>query len=331
VAIKIIKPGLLTTIQDSGRYGYQKEGIITSGAMDSLALRIANILVGASEHAAGIEVTQQGPSILFEEGQLIAITGANLSPNIHGLPVPLWRPVWVSKNSLLEFGRPHAGYRAYIAFAGGLAVPQILGSQSTYLRARIGGWNGRALQSGDRIPFRLPYTREVLSQARPHTDGFGEAKWSVSPRLLSFYETNSALRLIKGPEYGLFTDESKQHLWTSSFRVSYQSDRMGYRLQGNSLLLQTPAQMLSSAVSWGSVQVPASGQPIILMADHQTIGGYPRIAHVASADLPRLAQTSPGSTLTFTEVSLAEAQALYINQQKIIDNIKKAIQFKKLL
>jgi antagonist of KipI len=327
VGIKIIKPGLLTTIQDNGRFGYRKEGIIVSGAMDGWALRIGNLLTGNDEKEAGLEITQQGPVLFFEAPQLIAITGADLSPTINQQPVPLWRPVFVNKGSVMEFGKPHKGCRAYVTFAGGLPIPQILGSRSTYLHARIGGWQGRALQQGDIIPFNKEYTLLPLSDMRGHKNAFTATRWTISPDLLPMYEKDPVIRMIKGPEYELFTEESKDYLTNSSFQISPQSDRMGYRLKGPALSLKTPGEMLSTAVTFGTIQVPASGSSIILMADHQTTGGYPRIGQVVSADFSRLAQAPACSFISFQEVSLKEAQQLFIRQEKKIQLIKRSLTF----
>jgi antagonist of KipI len=328
VSISILTPGLLSTIQDAGRFGYQKEGIIVGGAMDGVALRIANMLVGNAQTEACIEVTHTGPRLYFEESCLIAITGAHLSPVIHNKPIRNWRPVFVNKGSVLEFGKPQHGCRAYIAFAGGLDIQQVLGSRSTYLRAGIGGWHGRALQTGDRLSFRNPGNHSQHTIPGQDQAAFTAASWTISPQLLPEYARTPVLRVIQGLEYAQFTDESKHNFWNAPFRISHQSDRMGYRLNGPVLEVKTPADMLSSAVAFGTIQVPSNGEPIILMADHPTTGGYPWLGQVASVDLPLLAQMPPGSTVSFKEISLAEAQQLYYIQEKKIQVIRKSLSLK---
>lgn len=330
--LKIISSGLLTTIQDLGRHGYQKDGIIVSGAMDTFALRAANLLVGNEDTEAGIEVTLMGPKILFEERQLIAITGADLSPMIDGEPVKVWRPLCVEAGSLLEFGSPKSGCRAYIAVAGGFDLPKLMGSTSTYLQAGLGGLHGKALQVGDTLPCRdLPEKMQPflhsLSSSQNKNQG-AQTSWSVDSSLYFNYEEPQPIRVLKGPEYGLFSPQSQQDFWRMAYQVTAQSDRMGYRLLGTRLSLSEPTELLSSAVTFGTVQVPAEGSPIVLMADHQTTGGYPRIAQVISADFSKLAQLTPRNKLRFKEVTLEDAQALYIRQEKNLEKIKGALQFK---
>lgn len=332
MSLKIISSGLLTTIQDLGRHGYQKEGIIVSGAMDTFALRAANLLVGNNEAEAGIEVTLMGPKILFEERQLISITGGDLSPMIDGEPVKVWRPLRVEAGSLLEFGSPRSGCRAYIAVAGGFDIPKVMGSASTYLHAGFGGLHGKPLQVGDILPIKeLPEKMEPflhsLSSSQSKNQG-SQTSWSVDSSLYFTYQEPQPIRVLKGPEYGLFSELSQQNFWHMAYQVTAQSDRMGYRLLGTRLALSKPTEILSSAVTFGTVQVPAEGNPIVLMADHQTTGGYPRIAQVISADFSKLAQLSPRNKLQFKEVSLEEAQALYLRQEKNIDKIKGALHFK---
>jgi len=332
MCLNIISPGLLTTIQDLGRHGYQKDGIIVSGAMDTFALRAANLLVGNQETEAGIEVTLKGPKVFFSQRQLIAITGADLSPTINGLPVKGWRPLYVDEGSILEFGAAVSGCRAYIAVAGGFDLPKVMGSQSTYLRAGIGGLEGRALQLGDTLPCRgIPDKMEAFLRhltGPPHESPWVQTNWSVDSSLYVRHEEPQQLRVIKGPEYLLFSEQSQQDFWRMAYQVTAQSDRMGYRLLGTRLSLATEAEMISSAVTFGTVQVPPEGSPIVLMADHQTTGGYPRIAQVISADFSKLAQLVPRNKIQFREVTLEEAQSLYIRQEKNLEKLRGALYFK---
>ncbi|RAU82934.1 5-oxoprolinase subunit C family protein [Pontibacter arcticus] len=332
MSIKVLKPGLLSTIQDTGRYGYQKEGIMVSGAMDEVAIRIANLLIGNDQQAAALEVTLLGPTLYFEADCLIAITGADLSPSINGKPVKLWRPTLVKRNSTLAFGAPVRGCRAYIAVGGGFDVPEIMGSYATYLRAGIGGFKGRALQTGDILTCCKPVGNPKLHwEQLQETIGIGDyaqTTWSPSPELYPTYEHNSTIRAVKGPDYELFPSSSQEYLWTEKFMITTASDRMGYRLQGMPLSLTENKEMLSSAVTFGTIQVPAQGQLIILMADHQTTGGYPRIAQVITADLSQLAQVQPGKFIRFEETTLEKAQQLFIEQEQKIEQLKWALQFK---
>ncbi|GAA4043166.1 biotin-dependent carboxyltransferase family protein [Hymenobacter glaciei] len=327
MSLHILRPGLLTTVQDLGRFGYQPDGIIVSGAMDSLALRVANQLVGNAESAAGLEITLLGPRIRFEADHLIALTGAHLSPTLNSQPVGLHRPVWVAAGTELAFGPAVAGCRAYLAVAGGVAVPLVLGSRSTYLRAGFGGHEGRALQAGDALPAGEPSAvgaRIMQQLARPGT-AWAAAGFTPGPALCPLPRFRPVLRAVPGPEYEQFSAESQRAFWGEPFAVTPAADRMGYRLQGPHLARLQEAELLSSAVTFGTVQVPAGGQPIALLADHQTTGGYPRLAQVISVDWPVLAQAAPGQQLRFREVSVAEAQALFLAREAQVRALKRAL------
>ncbi|MDO6389719.1 biotin-dependent carboxyltransferase family protein [Pontibacter sp. BT731] len=332
MGLEILKPGMLTTLQDRGRYGHQKEGIITSGAMDTFACRVANMLTGNAADEAVLEITLTGPTIRFTEDQLIALTGADLSPDLNGERVAMWRPFFVRKGSILSFGAPLSGCRSYLAVSGGFDLPKLMGSYATYLQAGIGGFQGRALQVGDRIPCHGPTPAGIslFPQATGATDmpDYTAALWTPDPQFYPAYTSNPTLRAIKGPEFERFSDSSQEQIWSERFQVSAQSDRMGYRLQGVSLHLSEEADLISTAVTFGTVQVPPEGTPIVLMADHQTTGGYPRILQVVSVDLPILAQVVPGQTIAFEEVSLEEAQQLYIRQEQNLTQLALAIQLK---
>ncbi|WP_110113489.1 biotin-dependent carboxyltransferase family protein [Bacillus sp. CGMCC 1.16541] len=329
MSLKIVRPGLLTTIQDLGRRGYQKEGIIESGPMDPFALRVGNLLVGNDEREGSLEITLMGPKIQFEDDHLIALTGGNLSPKLDGQPIKMWRPILVSKGSLLEFALPVEGCRTYMAVSGGLAVKEVMESKSTYLRAELGGLHGKALQPGDVIP-----CGEITDQAKPFLKELKQSRlqqaiWTLPPSLLPTYKDEPVIRVMKGLEYDLFTSESQHQFFEESFQITPQSDRMGYRLKGAELALLEPKEMLSSAVTFGTIQVPADGNPIVLLADHQTTGGYPRIAQVIQADYSKMGQTAPGKKVSFKEISLVEAEKLYIEQEKKINNIKWALRVKR--
>ncbi|MBY6086066.1 5-oxoprolinase subunit C family protein [Priestia flexa] len=334
MSVNIIRPGLLTTVQDLGRQGFQKEGIIVSGAMDVLALRIANLLVGNEEEKAALEITLMGPKIRFEEDTLIAITGGDLSPTIDGEPVKMWRPVFVSKGSMLAFGVPKSGCRAYLSISGSFIIDPVMGSLSTSLRPEVGGFKGRALQAGDQL-FCHPKTKmgEVIRNRllNKQTDKpFKQAFWTIHPDFLPRYEENPTISVIEGPEYAWFTKESKAVFFDTSYAVTPQSDRMGYRLQSESTILErtNKRELLSTAVTFGTIQVPSDGQPIILLADHQTTGGYPRIGQVASADFSTLAQIPPGKQLQFQKISLQAAQERFMKQERLLEHLKIMLRMK---
>lgn len=323
--ITIIKPGLLTTIQDNGRYGFQKYGIISSGVMDSYSSRIANLLVGNDENQAVLEITLLGPTIYFEQDALISLCGADLSPTINNQPAPHGRPLYVKKGSRLCFGASKWGCRSYLAAAGGFAIDDMMGSKSTYLRAGIGGFHGRTLKSGDRLTFQPPghMSLNISQKLKKSINGgpFHGTNWySGIP-----YQKDSAIRVMEGRDFSLFCDKSIERFFTDKFIVTSKSDRMGYRLQGPSLLLKKPAEMISEAVNFGTIQVPPDGNPIILMADRQTIGGYPKIGQIATVDLPLIAQAKPGELLVFKKISLEESQLLYLKREQTIQLIKQGI------
>ena len=332
MSLRILRPGLLTTVQDLGRFGYQKDGIIVSGAMDATALRVANLLVGNDENAAGLEITLLGPTIRFETDHLVAITGAHLSPTLNGRPVGLNRPVWVAAGTELAFGAPVAGSRAYLAVSGGVAVAPVLGSRSTYLRAGFGGLHGRALQAGNVLPgpgptpAGLQLIEMLAAAASPAT--WRQARWTPNAELCPQLRKSPVIRALRGPEYAQFTAESQRAFWQESFTISTEADRMGYRLHGPPLRRSPEVELLSSAVTFGTVQVPPGGQPIVLMADHQSTGGYPRLAQVITADFSALAQLRPGQQLWFREVSLLEAQAQYLARERQLRALRRAVEYK---
>lgn len=325
--MKVVRPGLLTTVQDTGRYGHQRDGVTVGGAMDVMALRVANLLVGNPEGAAALELTLMGPTLEFTHGRLIAICGGRMSPVIAGKPVPEGRPVLVRAGAILSFGQNTLGAHACIAIAGGIDVPVVLGSRGTHLRARFGGLNGRTLAAGDTIPVGPASEASVriagVLAASPEV--FVPTEWSVSAAALPRYTANPTIRVTRGTHFGRFDESSRNAFCSRPFRVTPQSDRMGYRLDGPRLALEAPLEPISEPVCAGTVQVPPEGQPIVLMADRQTTGGYPRIAQVITVDLPLIAQTKAGETLTFSEVSLDEAQRLYAEREKTIAEVREGL------
>lgn len=299
MSIRIQKPGMLTSVQDIGRYGHQHLGISVCGAMDINAFRRANQVVGNAANEAALEVTLIGPRIEFLDDVVICVAGADLSASLDGEPLRLGRAYEVKRGAILSFGARVNGCRCYIAFAGGIDVPNVLGSRSTDLRVGFGGWNGRALRADDVLPLRAdrPTTPDatVLNPTAPAAE--------------------ITVRAMRGPHLGMLNPESAARLFgEATFRVGAQSNRMGYRLEGHPLERSAKAEILSEPVQFGTVQLPPDGNPIILMADCQTTGGYPRILDVAAVDLPLLAQAIPGSQVRFTEISIDDAQILYRHQ-----------------
>ncbi|MFC3802248.1 biotin-dependent carboxyltransferase family protein [Cohnella sp. GCM10012308] len=328
----MVKPGLLTTVQDLGRHGSQQFGVIVGGAMDAFAMRIANLLVGNDENAAGLEMTMLGPEIYFAAPALISVCGGDLSPRLNDRDLPLWKTVVAPEGSVLRFGPARFGCRAYLAIAGGVDAPTKMNSRSTYLRAGIGGWEGRALQKGDRLPVGSPAPASralaALLEDEALADGVAYSRWSVAPDLLPAYAANPEVRAVAGQELSLFDEDSAERFFAEAFKVRTDSDRMGYRLsgEGEGLRLREPRELVSSAVTFGTVQVPPDGQPIVLMADRQTTGGYPKIAQVASVDWPLLAQTNLGGTVRFRTVSLGEAQRLYLTRENGIRTLRSGLE-----
>ncbi|QXE01462.1 biotin-dependent carboxyltransferase family protein [Terribacillus sp. DMT04] len=308
---QVIKPGLLTTFQDLGRTGYQEYGVVVAGAMDDYSLQIANLLVGNQRNEAALEVTMMGPTLKVLKDTVISICGGNLSPRVNGIPVPMWKSIAVKEGQLIEFGQPLEGIRSYISVAGGFDLPVVMGSKSTFLKAKLGGMNGRALEKEDMLC------------------GFEQAQ-SVAGRSLHYdaipvYKKEVTVRVILGPHQDAFTKEALDTFLSSAYEITPQSDRMGYRLNGPELKHKTSADIISEAIPLGGIQVPANGQPIILMADRQTTGGYTRIATVIAADMPKLAQAAPGSVVRFEAVSVDEAQALYLRKEKIVSVLEKIV------
>ncbi|WP_223650295.1 biotin-dependent carboxyltransferase family protein [Hymenobacter psoromatis] len=334
MSIRVLSPGLLTTVQDLGRFGYQKVGVVRGGALDAEALRTANLLVGNPENYAGLELTLRGPTLHFEADALLALTGANLAASIGGQAVPHGRPVAVRAGATLAFRAGPVPGRAWLAVAGGVAVPPVLGSRSTYLRAALGGMGGRALRAGDVLPVgEWPATsRRLFAQLAPaKAVGWAAALWHIAPVPTPRLGAEVMLRALAGPEYEQFAPASQQALWAETFTVTTEADRMGCRLRGPALARLDTAELLSSAVTAGTVQVPGGGQPLLLLADCQTTGGYPRPGQVISADVGRLAQALPGAQLRFQQVALAQAQALYLAQEERLRVLARAVYLKSLL
>ena len=298
--LTVLSPGLFTTIQDSGRWGHQGIGVPVSGAMDLESHRAANALVGNAADAATLEATLLGPELRIEQNTMLAITGADLSVSIDGAGVPLNAPIHGRAGAVLRFGERRSGTRAYVACDGGVAVPAVLGSRATHVVSAMGGMDGRALKAGDRLA--LGASAPTLTLRAPRRQGRATAG-------------GARVRVLPGPQDHYFTDEAFETLQRCRFSVSSQSDRMGYRLQGGRIPRAADREMISDATFTGGIQVPASGEPILLMSDRQTTGGYPQIATVITADLPRAAQLGPGDWIEFEICSRADALVALIAQE----------------
>lgn len=306
--IEVLKPGAYTTVQDLGRTGHQHLGVPVSGAMDEVAHRLANALVGNPAGAATLEATLMGPALRFGADAVIACCGADLSASVDGTAVPLATAFPVQAGAILQFGRKVAGLRGYLAVRGGFAVPGIMGSSSTYARAGFGGFGGRALRKGDVLHF---------SPCAPGLADRSQAVRTAEAALLAATDGQGPIRVVAGPEWEQFTAAARQ-LWLGEpWRIGPQSDRMGYRFEGAALERSTPSNILSEPVTFGTVQVPPDGLPIVLMAERQTTGGYPRIANVIAADLFRLAQCAPGDHVRFALVDMDAAQRLFIERAEL--------------
>nr|WP_243237428.1 biotin-dependent carboxyltransferase family protein [Heliobacterium chlorum] len=298
----------MTTVQDLGRYGHQASGMPVAGAMDTFSLQAANLLVGNNPGDGALEITLAGPRLRFLSPADIAITGADLSPTLDGQPLPMWVNCPVERGSILTFGPPCSGCRSYLAVSGGWDVEPVLGSRSTYLRGQLGGFQGRALKEGDQLLFHPGKRIDQLGTRR------------LRPDNIPVYSHEVTVRAILGPQEHFFSKDAIDTFFSKPYRVGALSDRMGYRLEGPRLNRQTDKEMISDATALGAVQVPPDGQPIVLMADRQTTGGYPKIATVITADIPFLAQAKMGDTVHFVPCDIQQAQSFLRRQRDILRN-----------
>ena len=310
----VTRAGFFSSVQDLGRAGFREFGVSMGGALDSFALRVANLLVGNEDGAAGLEITFGGLQLRFQDERIVAWCGGEFDVHIGVAPLPAGHAALVRPGDELKFGRPQIGCRAWLAISGGVDVPIVLGSRSTDLRANFGGFDGRALRDGDVIPLGprpgspIPATT-ISSWTAPHD-------W-VSPA-----KPSPILRFLSGMDWTRFNASTLQRLTSEPFAVSPDSDRMGVRLTGPELPRADNVDLISEAVVPGTVQVPPSGQPILLLGDCQTIGGYPKIAHVITVDLGIAAQVRAGDHVRFSEVSLADAHALLLERERALERFR---------
>lgn len=308
-SIDVINGGILTTIQDSGRYGYQELGIPTSGVMDDYNYRLANILVGNKLDEAVFEMTFFGPTLKFNENLIIAITGSNMNPKINGELAPMYETIKVKKGDTLQFGKVNEGIRSYLGFGGSIDVPVVNGSKSTHIKTKMGGIEGRALKAKDEI--NIKKSKE-------------ETMRKIPEKYIPKISHCNILRIVLGPQDDYFTEKGIHDLFRSGgYQVTKDFDRMGIRLKGTAIEHKETADIISDGTTFGSIQVPANGQPIILVADRQTTGGYTKIGNVITADLHKLAQMTFLDKVLFQEIKIEEAQKLAIDYKNKFNLIKK--------
>ena len=301
-ALYVLKPGMLTTIQDVGRWGYQSHGVPVAGPMDLCSHRLANLLVGNDDEAAALEITLVGPDLEFGDERLVAVTGAEFVLTLDGKPAPHLAPFLVSSGSQLKFGERRKGARAYLAVSGGIAGAPILGSRSTHVLSGMGGINGRALKTGDLVPLHdAPDARTPHAAAEP---------------IVQLPGKRPTIRVLPGPQAEYFVKDAIATLQSAPYTITLQSDRMAFRLDGPRLAHARGADIISDATPLGVLQVPASGQPILLMADRQTTGGYPKIATVIAADMPIAGQLGPGDAIDFVACTARDAMAALIARER---------------
>ena len=320
MGIRILKAGMLTTVQDLGRTGYQSQGFSVAGVMDVRSFKIANLLLDNPENEAVLEFTLIGPTLEFTSATIIAITGGDFQPTINDEPAPMYTAIYVNKGDVLKFGSAKTGSRGYIAFSSYLDIPVVMGSRCTNLKSKIGGFKGRKLQAGDYIGFRIKrrYLRFFLSRKLEQE---------------KFDDDSVKVRVVMGPQDSKFSKQGIETFLSSEYTVTSEFDRMGCRLDGAYIAPKESSDIISDGIAFGSIQVPAHGKPIILLADRQTTGGYAKIATVASVDIPKIVQRKTDHKIRFEAITVQEAQKLYLKEQKELDKMRKIIHtpFKEVL
>lgn len=309
MGVVIENPGILTTIQDEGRYGYEQFGVSPAGPMDLESFHIANLLVGNDRGESALEATMLGPTLRFTRGNVIAVTGADMSPLLNEVPCAMNQAMAVRAGDVLKLCAAKSGCRTYVAFSGGLDVPVVMGSRATGIQNRVGGFQGRKLAKDDAIPFRAP--KEILdNMSRRKADhSIPEGREKV-------------LRVILGPQEDFFTREGLQTFLSQPYAVTNDFDRMGCRLEGAVIGHRVDGNIISDGMVTGAIQVPTSGQPIIMLAERQTVGGYTKIATVISADLPVIGQSRPGDIIRFQAVELLQAHKIWRERQRRLDALE---------
>ena len=301
-AFEVLSPGGFTTVQDKGRFGFQQMGVPVCGVLDTFAADMANHLVGNDDHRAVLEITVTGPSLRFLKTLDIAITGAAMDMTLNNRPVRQWQSIRVTSDDELTLSQVRSGCRAYLAVSGGVDVPQVMGSFSTYVGGGLGGYQGRPLKSGDILD---AHESPLLTKRR-----------EMPENMIPEYPSHVTLRVVPGPQDDYF-DPGTTPLFISQYMVTPKADRMGYRLMGEKIPIRPgmPKSIVSEPSMPGGIQIPADEQPIILLVE-QTVGGYAKIATVISTDIPKLAQTTPGDTISFEKINLSAAHRIYLDEQK---------------
>jgi biotin-dependent carboxylase-like uncharacterized protein len=304
---RVLKPGFFTIVQDLGRHGYLKYGVPISGAMDSFSMVVANLLVANGPNDACLEITLIGPELQTLADTQIAITGGEISIKINGEDAPMWQTLTVHKGDMVSLGKIESGCRSYLAVRGGISTPVVLGSRSTYVRGKFGGIEGRPLKAGDIIEvFRVPPL---------------EKRFKMPENLMPQFMNNFTVHVVLGPQADMFTEKGIETFLLNPYKVTVESDRMGYRLDGPVIEHKGKANIVSDALLPGAVQVPKNGKPIIIMRDAQTTGGYPKIAVVITPDLDRLGQVKPNDTIRFLKITLREAHKRLLEYRKNLSSL----------
>lgn len=313
MGVRILKGGMCTTIQDFGRTGWQNLGIRVCGVMDRRSFRIANLLLDNPENEAVMECTLIGPTLEFTSSMIISVTGGDFRPTLNDDPMPMYTAVYVTKGDVLRLGTAVTGRTCYIAFSNYLQIPVVMGSRSTDLTAGIGGFKGRALQAGDYIESRIKrrkYLPNFLSRTLP---------------VREFDEDHATIRVVMGPQDDMFSRKGIETFLNSEYTVSGSFDRMGVRLDGRFIESKRGSDILSDGTVLGAIQVPSHGKPIVLLADHQTTGGYAKIAVAAGTDLPKLVQRRVGDHIRFQRITVEEAQQLSAAEEKELQAMRNQI------
>ncbi|GAA0704379.1 biotin-dependent carboxyltransferase family protein [Dokdonella soli] len=350
MSVVVLKSGLLTTLQDRGRRGLAALGIGHAGPMDEVSFRLANALVGNDDSATALEITLLGPRLRFDADAVIALTGAEFPARIDDFEIPAWQPLRVAAGAVLDIGNARRGARGYLAVADGFVVERTLGSAATDVNARIGPLRGRALATQDALALSegaasaaMPFgsSRDSATEASPLKPLLPEPSaglrppsspqnvsipaWSLDPRPWFDSDPARPIRLIRGAHFDALDAASRAALFDAEFRIASESNRVGFRLDGPRLALAAPLELVSAPVASGTLQLPPGGQPIALMVEHPTTGGYPRIGQIATIDLPRLAQRRSGERVRFREISLDEAQTRYLERERELARLFDAI------
>ncbi|HUR11405.1 MAG TPA: biotin-dependent carboxyltransferase family protein [Flavitalea sp.] len=320
MSLRIIKAGILDTIQDQGRFGYSHLGIHPTGVMDKYASQLANCLLGNDLNSPVIEMHFPAAILEFKSETIICLTGGDLAPTLNGNTCPIYQPLLVPSNSVLQFTRIVSGSRCYLAVAGGVQVEEWLASCSTDLKAQAGGLDGSKLLAGTLIPIKKSAVKR-----KKVTEKVMLLPWKVNE--VEYFKKNT-IGILEGLHWNDITYQSKKIVLNESFEISHLSDRMGYKLKGEEIKRNDPKELLSTAVVFGSIQLLPDGQLIILMADHQTTGGYPQIAHVISTDLPVLAQMNPKTQIRFTFTNIETAETRIFRQQQYLQELHSSCKIK---